>query len=199
MITDWRKAWKVGDFPFYFVQLANFMDEQPQPVDRAWAELREAQKMTLSLTNAGMAVIIDVGDAKDIHPRDKQTSVIGWPRSALAHDYGKKIEFSGPMYKSMKVEGGTIRLTFDHLGGGLVAKGGDPVGFAIAGADKKVCLGPSEDRRRHRRRFQRSGRSTRRRSLRLGRNPKCNLYNKEGLPASPFRTDEWPGITAQNK
>ena len=199
MITDWRKAWKVGDFPFYFVQLANFMDEQPQPVDSAWAELREAQTMTLSLKNAGMAVIIDVGDAKDIHPRDKQTVGYRLAHVALARDYGKKIEFSGPMYKSMKVEGGAIRLSFDHLGGGLVAKGGDPVGFAIAGADKKFVWAKARI----------DGNTVVVSSDQVAQpaavryawadNPKCNLYNKEGLPASPFRTDEWPGVTAQNK
>lgn len=199
MITDWRKAWKVGDFPFYFVQLANFMDSQPQPGDSAWAELREAQTMTLSLPNAGMAVIIDVGDAKDIHPRDKQTVGYRLAQVALARDYGKRIEYSGPMYKSMKVEGGAIRLSFDHLGGGLVAKGGDLVGFAIAGADKKFVWAKawidgntvvvSSDQ------------VTQPAAVRYAwaDNPQCNLYNKEGLPASPFRTDDWPGVTAQNK
>jgi sialate O-acetylesterase len=199
MITDWRKAWKVGDFPFYFVQLANFMDEQPQPADSSWAELREAQTMTLSLKNTGMAVIIDVGDAKDIHPRDKQTVGYRLAQAALAHDYGKTIEYSGPMYKSMKVEGGAIRLSFEHRGGGLVAKGGDLVGFAIAGADKKFVWAKakidgdtvvvSSD--------QVAGPAAVRYAW--ADNPKCNLYNKEGLPASPFRTDDWPGVTAQNK
>jgi sialate O-acetylesterase len=199
MITDWRKAWKVGDFSFYFVQLANFMDEQPQPVDSAWAELREAQTMTLSLPNAGMAVIIDVGDAKDIHPRDKQTVGYRLAQVALARDYGKKIEYSGPMYKSMKVEGGAIRLSFDHIRGGLVAKGGELVGFAIAGADKKFVWAKAKI----------DGNTVVVSSDSVAQpaavryawadNPKCTLYNKEGLPASPFRTDEWPGVTAQNK
>ncbi len=199
MITDWRKAWKVGDFPFYFVQLANFMDEQPQPGDSQWAELREAQTMTLSLPNTGMAVIIDVGDARDIHPRDKQTVGDRLARVALARDYGRKIEYSGPMYKSMKVEGGAIRLSFEHIGGGLVAKGGDLVGFAVAGADKKFVWANaridgdtvvvSEDQ------------IARPVAVRYAwaDNPQCNLYNKEGLPASPFRTDSWPGVTADSR
>lgn len=199
MITDWRKAWKVGDFPFYYVQLANFMDEQPQPVDSAWAELREAQTMTLSLKNTGMAVIIDVGDAKDIHPKDKQSVGYRLAQAALAHDYGRNIEYSGPMYKSMKVEGGAIRLSFDHIGGGFVAKGGELVGFAIAGADKKFVWAKARI----------DGDTVVVSSEQVAQpaavryawadNPKCNLYNKEGLPASPFRTDDWPGVTAQNK
>ncbi len=199
MIKDWRTAWKVGDFPFYFVQLANFMDEQPQPVDSAWAELREAQTMTLSLPNTGMAVIIDVGDAKDIHPRDKQTVGYRLALASLARDYDRKIEYSGPMYKSMKVEGGAIRLSFDHIGTGLVAKGGDLVGFSIAGTDKKFVWAQAKI----------DGNSVVVSSQQVAQpvavryawadNPRCNLYNKEGLPASPFRTDDWPGVTAQNK
>ncbi|NLH17383.1 MAG: 9-O-acetylesterase, partial [Phycisphaerae bacterium] len=199
MIRDWRRAWKVGDFSFYFVQLANFMDQQPQPGDSAWAELREAQTMTLSLKNTGMAVIIDVGDAKDIHPRDKQTVGYRLAQIALARDYGRKIEYSGPMYKSMKVEGSAIRLSFDHIGGGLMAKDGDLVGFSIAGSDKKFVWAKARI----------DGDSVVVSSEQVAQpaavryawadNPQCNLYNKEGLPASPFRTDDWPGVTAENK
>ncbi len=123
MITDWRKQWGQGDFPFYFVQLANYMAKDTAPGESGWAELREAQSMTLKLPNTGQAVIIDVGESDDIHPRDKATVGERLARIALAKDYGKKdVVYSGPTYQSMKVDGSKVRLAFDHVGGGLVAK-----------------------------------------------------------------------------
>ncbi|MHC4800157.1 MAG: sialate O-acetylesterase, partial [Planctomycetota bacterium] len=138
MIKNWRNDWGQGSFPFLFVQLANFMAVSPEPAESAWAELREAQLMTLALAKTGMAVIIDIGEARDIHPKNKQDVGKRLALWALAGSYGKKLVCSGPIYKSMKVEGNKIILHFDHAGGGLVAGGGGPLkGFAIAGADRK--------------------------------------------------------------
>jgi sialate O-acetylesterase len=200
MIQSWRKTWGQGDFPFIFVQLANFKAVKDEPGESDWAELREAQLKTLSLPNTGMAVIIDIGDAKDIHPKNKQDVGKRLALWALGNSYGKKIVYSGPLYKSMKVEGGKVILSFDHVGGGLIAKGEEPLkGFAVAGADKKfvwadakiegaavvvsseAVVAPAAVR------------------YAWADNPICNLYNKEGLPASPFRTDDWPGLTVDAK
>ena len=137
MIQNWRDAWHQGDFPFLFVQLANYMATKPEPGQSDWAELREAQLMTLSKPNTGMAVIIDIGEGNDIHPKNKQDVGKRLALWALAKTYGKNIVYSGPIYKSMKVEGNKIVLSFDDIGGGLVAKGDALKGFAIAGADKK--------------------------------------------------------------
>jgi sialate O-acetylesterase len=200
MIKNWRKDWRQGEFPFLFVQLANFMAVDAEPVDSAWAELREAQLMTLALPNTGMAVIIDIGEADDIHPKNKQDVGKRLALWALAKTYGKDLVYSGPIYKSMKTEGNKIILDFEHSGGGLVASGVESLkGFAVAGADRKfvwadakidgetVVVSSDEIRKPA--------------AVRYGwaNNPVCNLMNKEGLPASPFRTDDWPGITIDNK
>jgi sialate O-acetylesterase len=200
MIKNWRKDWGLGQFPFLFVQLANFMQTKPEPGDSAWAELREAQLMTLSLPNTGMAVIIDIGEADNIHPKNKQDVGKRLALWALAKTYGKKLVYSGPIYKSMKVDGNSIVLSFDHVGGGLVAKGGEELkGFAIAGADKKFVWADAKI----------EGDTVVVSSEKVAEpvavryawadNPVCNLYNKEDLPASPFRTDDWPGVTVNNK
>jgi sialate O-acetylesterase len=196
MIKNWRDDWGLGKFPFLFVQLANFMKTKPEPDESAWAELREAQSMTLSLPNTGMAVIIDIGEADDIHPKNKQDVGKRLALWALAETYGKKLVYSGPIYKSMKVDGSSIILNFDHVGGGLVAKGGEELkGFAIAGADKKFVWADAKI----------DGDTIVVSSDKVAEpaavryawadNPVCNLYNKEDLPASPFRTDDWPGVT----
>ncbi|MEZ6045925.1 MAG: sialate O-acetylesterase [Planctomycetaceae bacterium] len=201
MITDWREKWGQGDFPFYFVQLANFMAVKDQPEESAWAELREAQSMTLSLPNTGQAVIIDIGEANDIHPKNKQD--VGYRLAQIAlHDvFGKTdLVYSGPTYKSMAVEGNKIRLSFDHLGGGLVAKGDEALkGFAIAGEDQKfvwadakiegdtIVVSASEVSAPVAVRYA------------WADNPICNFYNAAGFPASPFRTDTWKGVTADSK
>ena len=122
LITDWRKQWNQGDFPFYFCQLANFMPKKAEAGDSAWAELREAQSMTLGLPNTGQAVLIDIGESVDIHPRNKKDVGERLALIALAKDYGKKIPFSGPVYSSMKVENGKALLSFKATDGGLVAK-----------------------------------------------------------------------------
>ena len=200
MITDWRSRWKEGDFPFYIVQLANWQQPNPNPVEDAWAELREAQSMTAQhLPNAGIAVTMDIGDAGDIHPKNKQEVGKRLALVALAKTYGEKIEYSGPEYKSMKVEGNRIRLTFAHSGG-LTTPNGEPLkGFAIAGEDHKFAWADAKI----------EGDSIVVSSAQVPNpvavryawhiNPVANLYNKAGLPASPFRTDTWPGVTVNNK
>jgi sialate O-acetylesterase len=199
MINDWRSRWGVGDFPFYIVQLANFTPLNAQPVDSDWAELREAQSMTAaSLPNAGIAVTTDIGDAADIHPKNKQEVGRRLALDALANTYGKKVEYSGPAFRSMKREGNKIRLRFSHARG-LTARGGQLQGFSIAGADRKfvwadaVIEGDSV--------VVSSPQASSPVAVRYGwsNNPPNNLYNAAGLPASPFRTDDWPGVTVARK
>ncbi|MDA0837965.1 MAG: 9-O-acetylesterase [Planctomycetota bacterium] len=191
MIKDWRSRFGVGEFPFYVVQLANFMRVEEQPSDPAWAHLREAQLMTaLNDPNCGLAVIIDIGAANNIHPTNKQDVGHRLALSALGQAYGKDIVHSGPIYKSMKVEGSSIRLTFDHIGGGLVARDGALKGFAIAGADKKFVWA---DARIDGDTIVVSSKGIESPAMvryAWANNPICNLYNKEALPASPFRTDQ---------
>jgi len=196
MITNWRDDWGRGAFPFLFVQLANFMAVKPDPGESAWAELQEAQLKTLALANTGMAVIIDIGAANDIHPRNKQDVGKRLALWAMGNSYGKKIVYSGPLYKTMKVEGGKIVLSFDHVGGGLLAKGDGPLkGFAVAGEDKKSVW--ADAKIEGGKVVVSSEQVAAPVSVRYAwaDNPICNLYNKEGLPASPFRTDDWPGQT----
>ncbi|MDQ1257131.1 MAG: sialate O-acetylesterase, partial [Candidatus Hydrogenedentes bacterium] len=178
-------------------QLANWQERKPEPGDDKWAELREAQTMTLELKNTGMAVVIDIGDAKDIHPRNKQDVGKRLALNALANVYDKDVEFSGPMYKSMDVKDNTIVLSFKHADG-LQAMGGEPLtGFAIAGEDrkfvwakavidgKKVVVSADGVAKPVAVRYA------------WAINPECNLFNGAGLPASPFRTDDWPCITLE--
>jgi len=193
MIRNWRKAWGQGNFPFLFVQLANY---EPGNLNEEWAELREAQLMALQLPSTGMAVAIDIGNPKDIHPRNKQEVGRRLALTALAKVYGKNIEYSGPMYRGMSIEGGAIRLRFDHVDGGLLAMGGGPLkGFTIAGEDRKFV--PAEAVIEGETVVVRSPEVAHPVAVRYAWaiNPTCNLYNKAGLPASPFRTDDWPGVT----
>jgi sialate O-acetylesterase len=200
MISDWRNQWQQGDFPFLFVQLANFMEQKNQPQDDDWAELREAQLKTLSLPNTGMAVAIDIGDALDIHPKNKQEVGRRLALNALKLVYEQDIAHCGPIYKSKTIEGNKIRLTFDHAYDGLMTTAGEELhGFAIAGTDSVFHWAQAEI----------SGDKvvvwnddiSNPQSVRYAwaANPVCNLYNKAGLPASPFRTDSWPGITEGRK
>ena len=199
LIEDWRGHWN-AELPFYFVQLANFTPRKPEPAEDAWAELREAQTMTLALPNTGMAVIIDIGEADDIHPRNKQDVGRRLALGALANVYGKDIPYSGPMYREMQVEGGSIRLHFDHTDGGLKIGEGEALkGFAIAGADRQFVWAEAEL----------DGDTVVVSSPQVSApvavryawaaNPEANLYNGADLPASPFRTDDWPGITFDKK
>jgi sialate O-acetylesterase len=187
LIKDWRALWGQGEFPFYIVQLAglgNSGSNRP--------EVREAQALGLvNLPNTGMAVTIDTGEPANVHPKNKQDVGDRLSRIALANVYGRKIEFSGPVYESMKVEGGTIRVNFSHLGGGLVAKGGEPLKwFEIAGADMKFIPAQAKI----------DGDSVivsspdvaapaAARYAWVNFPDGCNLFNAAGLPAAQFRTD----------
>ncbi len=197
LITDWRERWGQGNLPFLYVQLANFKKRKDTPSESDWAELREAQTLTLSQPNTGMACIIDIGEGDNIHPLNKQE--VG-RRLALIADkqvYNQSNGIvSGPVYKRAKTEGNRVRISFTGTGSGLSAKDGREItGFAIAGNDRKFhwakaviegnevvvyCNEVSEPV-----------------AVRYAwaDNPECNLVNSEGLPAVPFRTDDWKGIT----
>jgi len=206
MIKSWREEWGLGDFPFYWVQLADYKAEKPEPADSDWAELREAQTMTMkALPNGGEAVIIDIGEGKDIHPKNKQDVAKRLARWALAETYKVPgIPCRSPLYKGMEKQGAKIVLSFDNV----EPKAADwrpfdvnePVGFTIAGADKKFVAAKAA-------------------ILPDGRievssdavadpvavryawadNPVCNMYSAAGLPLTPFRTDDFPGVTAEAK
>jgi sialate O-acetylesterase len=196
MIRNWRKAWGEGDFPFYFVQLANWQPTNAEPSESEWAELREAQTMTLQEPHTGMAVIIDIGETNDIHPRNKTDVGHRLAVWALADTYGQEIEPAGPLYDTLAIEGNKIRVRFKHVDGGLMtAGGGPPRGFAIAGADHKFHW--AEARLDGNSVIVWSNDVPQPVAVRYGwaDNPDCNLYNKADLPASPFRSDDWPGVT----
>jgi len=184
LITSWRKQWGEGDFPFYFVQLAALDNNSNKP------EVREAQAQVLAIPNTAMAVTIDIGDKANVHPKDKQDLGDRLARIARANVYGEKIEPSGPLYQSMQVEGSTVRITFSHVGGGLVAKGGDLKTFEIAGKDGKfVPASATIDKETV---VVSSPDVAVPTAVRYAWNrwPEgCNLYNADGLPAAPFRTD----------
>jgi sialate O-acetylesterase len=203
MINDWRKQWNAGDFPFYFVQLASYNSANGNSKNGStWAELREAQTMTLSLPHTGMAVTTDIGTSNDIHPRNKQD--VGKRLAAIAlHDaYNKQIEYSGPMYQSMQVDGNKIIISFIHTGSGLIAKDkyGYLKGFEIAGADKQFHYAKAMIQGDKVVVF--ADQVSNPVAVRFGWIDDAgedNLFNKEGFPASPFRTDTWKGITEENK
>jgi len=200
MIRSWWEAWPQGDFPFLFVQLANYMQTKDEPGDSTWAELREAQLMALELPNTGMAVIIDIGEANDIHPKNKQGVGKRLALWALARIHDKDVVYSGPLYKSMTTKDNKIILRFNHVGGGLTAKDGGPLkGFAIAGQDRKFVW--ADARIEGDTVVVSSDKVAAPIAVRYAwaDNPVCNLYNKAGLPASPFRTDTWPGVTVDKK
>ncbi|MBI1930030.1 sialate O-acetylesterase [Candidatus Poribacteria bacterium] len=190
MIKNWREDWGQGAFPFLFVQLANFIDRKPEPSESLWAELREAQLMARSVPKTAMVVTIDIGDAKDIHPKNKQEVGRRLSLTAQAIAYDKKIVYSGPIYKSMQLEGSKVRLSFDHIGSGLEAKGEKLTGFAIAGKNRKFVW--ADARIEGNTVVVWSDQVSKPVAVRYAwaDNPECNLYNKEGLPASPFRTDQ---------
>lgn len=197
LIVDWRSKWEQGDFPFLYVQLANYGKEAKQPAESSWAELREAQSMALALPNTGMAVIHDVGETNDIHPQDKETVGNRLALAAMKVSYGQQIIASGPVYDSFRVEGNKIIIRFKNIGSGLKAKGDAKLKyFTIAGADKKFVWAKAKiendtvivwaDGIDHPVAVRYA----------WANNPLgANLYNKEGLPASSFRTDNWEGRT----
>lgn len=194
MIRDWRAAWREPEMPFLFVQLANWQAAVPEPGESGWAELREAQLRTLSLDHTGMAVAIDIGEADDIHPKNKADVGHRLAQAALAGTYGRPVVPSGPLYDSFVREEGALRVRFRHAAG-LNARGGAPTGFAIAGDDHKWHW--AEARVDGETIVVRSPEVASPVAVRYGwaDNPSCNLYNADGLPASPFRTDDWPGVT----
>ncbi|MBX2842745.1 MAG: beta galactosidase jelly roll domain-containing protein [Flammeovirgaceae bacterium] len=198
MIKDWRNQWAAGDFPFLFVQLANFMAPANEPGESSWAELREAQSMTLSLPNTGQAVIIDIGETNDIHPRNKKDVGFRLALAARKIAYGEDIVYSSPAYKSHVVENGKVRIKFDHIGSGLIVKDkyGYINGFELAGEDKKFYFAKAKLEGNDIIVWTEMVKSPM--AIRYGwaDNPNdLNLYNKENLPATPFRTDDWPGIS----
>jgi sialate O-acetylesterase len=199
MIAGWRKGWGEGDFPFLIVQLANH-GSSPELGDSIWAELREAQFLTArAMPNTGLAVSIDVGDPKNLHPPRKEEVGHRLALWALGTTYGEKLVYSGPLYDSMKTAGESVQIHFLQVGSGLDSRGGPLKGFAIAGTDHifhwaeariegdTVIVSSPEVKAPVAVRYAWAG------------SPDCNLYNKEGLPASPFRTDDWPGQSAANK
>ncbi|QKG52223.1 sialate O-acetylesterase [Hymenobacter sp. BRD67] len=200
LIADWRQHWGT-ELPFLFVQLANWRPTQPQPSESDWAELREAQALALRLPRTGMATTIDIGDAADIHPHNKQEVGRRLALAARHVVYGDaKVVSSGPTYVGMTTAGPAVRLKFAHTGAGLLAKGGPALqGFAVAGADHifywatarlagtEVVVQSSQVAAPVAVRYD------------WADNPTGNLYNTEGLPAVPFRTDTWPGITSGKK
>ena len=194
MIKDWRERWHEGDFPFLFVQLAPWNAGNPEGLP--WAELREAQLLTSQkVPNTAEAVITDVGDLQDIHPKQKEPVGARLALAAEALAYGKKVEYSGPVYEGLKVEGNKAILSFTHTGGGLVAKGGPLQGFTIAGDDHKFVKAEAEIRDDH---IEVSSKEVGKPvAVRFGwaNFPVVNLFNKDGLPATPFRTDDLPLVT----
>ncbi|MBX7165238.1 MAG: sialate O-acetylesterase [Pirellulales bacterium] len=196
MINCWRKAFARGDFPFLFVQLAPFMKIEPEPGDSAWAELREAQLYTSqTVPNTAQAVITDLGDEVDIHPKAKAPvgNRLGMAARALA--YGEPIIYRGPVYKSVEFKGADAILSFDSVGAGLVAKDGPLTGFAVAGADQKFHK--AEARIDGDKVIVTCAQVAEPMAVRYGwaNFPVVNLWNQDGLPASPFRTDDFPLTT----
>lgn len=185
MIADWRTRWNQGNFPFLFVQIAPFNGQPP--------EIREAQLFTLKNSpNTAMAVTTDLGDANDIHPTRKEPVGQRLALGARALAYGEKIEYSGPLYQSMEVKGSEAILSFAHTGSGLLAKDGELKGFTLAGADGRFI--PATAKIEGTKIVVTAAGVTDPIAVRYGWEnvPDVNLFNQEGLPASPFRTDVKP-------
>jgi len=197
MIQNWRDEWGQGDFPFYWVQLADFRNEEAEPGESDWAELREAQTMTMKLPNTGEAVIIDVGEGKDIHPRNKVIVGQRLARWALAKQYGFEIAYQSPTYTGMKKAGKKLVLSFSHVDGGWRPFDvREPVGFAIAGEDQQFVWAKAKIVNNQTIEVW-SDEVAEPVAVRYGwaNNPVCNMFDTMGLPLTPFRTDDWPGVT----
>ncbi len=205
LIRDWREAWGQGDFPFLFVQLPNFnlrvdgwkgVVIERDPGESEWAELREAQALALSEPNTGMVVTTDIGDPNNIHPANKRDVGKRLARIALAREYRQPVQHSGPVFRAASFEGSRVRIEFDHVESGLVFQKGRK-GFAIAGPDSHfiwahatiegdtVIVWHEDVPKPIAVRYN------------WANNPKGKLFNEAGLPAAPFRTDNWPGQTIE--
>jgi sialate O-acetylesterase len=197
MIADWRERWKSRDFPFLIVQLANLGKTPQAPRDSEWAELREAQAMTLKKSrNTALAVAVDIGDAKDIHPKNKQDVGARLALAALKLAYGKDIVYSGPTYYSVEFKNGKAVVKFKNTGGGLIARDGSLKQFSIAGKDRKFEWANAEIEGDCVLVWSDAVKEPVAVRYAWADNPDgCNLYNKEGLPAVPFRSDDWDGTT----
>jgi sialate O-acetylesterase len=197
LIRSWRSAWGDPGLWFLVVQLPNYRERMAEPGESGWAELREAQLMTMrTLPRIGLAVTIDLGQAEDVHPKDKSEVGRRLAMCALGNVYKLPVVDSGPILRSWRREGSTIRLRFGQVGGGLTARGGLPLrGFAIAATDRKFHWADARIDRNHV--IVSSTAVLEPMAVRYAwaDNPECNLYNNEGLPASPFRTDDWSGVT----
>jgi sialate O-acetylesterase len=186
LIADWRMQWHEGDFPFLFVQIANFKSNDSE----VWAVIREAQRRTLSVANTAMVVTTDIGDPDNVHPADKQTVGARLALAARALAYGEKIEYSGPIFRQAVPDGEGLRVWFDHTGGGLTAKGDALQGFEIAGSDGRfVAASARIDGNTV---VVSSARVVDPKYVRYGwaNAPSINLFNADGLPASPFTSEE---------
>jgi sialate O-acetylesterase len=198
LIRGWRKVWGQGDFPFYYVQLAPYRYRWGPPQPYRLPEIWKAQVASLSIPNTGMAVTVDISDLEDIHPKNKQEVGRRLALWSLAKTYDRcEVVYSGPLYKSMEVEGEKVRISFEHVGGGLqTSNGREPDWFEIAGADKNfvkaeakiegdmVVVWSNEVKEPKAVRFA------------WHEEAEPSLMNTEGLPASSFHTDDWPGIAA---
>lgn len=222
LISDWRKQWNQGDFPFYFCQLANYQSKKSEPGESAWAELREAQARTLKLPNTGQAVLIDVGEANDIHPRNKKVVGERLACIALARDYGRTVCYSGPIFDSLKIDKGKAVLSFKHADRGLKAMplgetycvkshsnetaplvrnspASQLEGFAICGDDKKWVWADAQIEGDSVAVWSEHVPSPVAVRYAWADNPTANFYNGAGFPAAPFRTDSFPETTLNNK
>lgn len=197
LIEQWRKEWNQGDFPFYWVQLADFMAEKPEPGESSWAELRESQTKALKLPNTGQAVIIDLGEGKDIHPRNKQDVAARLVRWALAKDYGLRFPYRSPEFKSMEINGNKLVITFDCFGSSLRPFDVDQVkGFAVCGQDKAWhwAKGIVQGKEKVEVTSDAVANPVAARYA-WADNPVCNLFSNDGLPVTPFRTDDFDMTT----
>ena len=201
MIRGWREDWGEGEFPFLFAQLAPYMRIVDKPEESSWAELREAQFLTSrNCPNTAVAATVDVGDPNDVHPTRKEPVGVRLALAARAKVYGQRVAWQSPTYKSMKIDGDRIVVSFDGVGKGLEARGGKLTGFAVAGEDRKffnaeACITGTGKVTVH------SAKVSRPIAVRLGwaNCPVVNLYNIDGLPALPFRTDDFPMVTASKQ
>jgi hypothetical protein len=193
MINDWRRRWGQGNFPFLFVQLPNFRTLQTKPVEPSgWVTVRDAMLKTLAVPNTGMAITVDIGEARDIHPKNKQDVGLRLALWALGTTYKKEIVYSGPIAKSHVVKNGRVEIKFDHAGKGLKTKGdGEVTGFVIAGKDRKFVTANAKIENGTVVVWSDKVKPPVAVRYAWAANPVGNLINSANLPASPFRTDSW--------